>query len=302
MTGPMQIAPPRAKGFPCKDPFDAPDCVAEEKFDGHRGLMHIGGELDRPYLTGREESKKTGLFTERWFNVPHLTPNPLPVELYIFDCEVLPPEGSQFEDVQSFMGAGPDKADAWQDEHGSARCVLFDILFAAGEDVRGLPAKERRELLQWAHDNLEFPKYTTLAVQHTTGFKALFDGIVAAGGEGIMLKDQTAPYGRGWLKVKAEETVDGVITGYEAGKGKYKGQVGAVQFSQLMGGVLTEVGQCSGMTDEVRADITERQAELLGTVIEVKTNGRTRHRRYRHPRFLRFRFEKPADQCVWGQS
>lgn len=60
------------------------------------------------------------------------------------------------------------------------------------------------------------------------------------------------------------------------------------------------VGECGGFTDEERAYITNRQSELMGSVIEVKANELFKDTgKMRHPRFLRFRNDKNKEDCTW---
>jgi ATP-dependent DNA ligase len=127
-----------------------------------------------------------------------------------------------------------------------------------------------------------------------------------AGGEGMMVKNTTARYvgkrSTAWLKVKVEETLDAVITGYKPGQGKYFGTIGAIVFSQFdADGNLVERGACSGMDDATRYEIGNNRDEFLGKVIEVKHFGYVSEAEVdglRHPNFVRFRTDKAAKDCV----
>lgn len=59
------------------------------------------------------------------------------------------------------------------------------------------------------------------------------------------------------------------------------------------------VGECSGFDELTREHITNHQDELYGTVIEVGANEIMKTGKLRHPRFLRFREDKSAEQCTW---
>lgn len=60
------------------------------------------------------------------------------------------------------------------------------------------------------------------------------------------------------------------------------------------------VGECTGITDEEREMMTAEKDKLIGSVIEIKANELFRDTgKMRHPRFLRFREDKDANECNW---
>lgn len=64
--------------------------------------------------------------------------------------------------------------------------------------------------------------------------------------------------------------------------------------------LLMQVCECSGFDDEVREYFTEHQSEIVGTVIEVKANEIFRDSgKLRHPRYMRRRYDKSPEECVW---
>ena len=68
----------------------------------------------------------------------------------------------------------------------------------------------------------------------------------------------------------------------------------------LKGLKILKVGECEGITDEERLYMTEHVTELLGSVIEVKGNEIFNDTgRIRHPRFIRYREDKRAEECTW---
>lgn len=234
--------------------------VGEEKIDGHRGLLHLGGGLDRAYLTGRRISVKTNLLTEKGLNVPqfnvlndHL--NERGIGYTVFDGEVVIP-GRPFEDVQSVMGALPEAALERQREIGFASYVHFDFLFVDGVDIR-----QRSLRWRWSEEDSfltahgigdGFPLVRDgLFVEPKRSFELdeLFSSIVAAGGEGTMEKSLEASYGFGWRKRKKEETYDVVVLDFTKGVGKFQEMIGAVVFGAYRDGQLVSVGKCSGMED-----------------------------------------------------
>lgn len=314
-------------------PDVSPDrIISEEKIDGHRALLHAGADLDRTYLSGRRLSAKTGLITEKGLNVPHLNEvnrifKGRGLGLTILDGEVVLP-GRPFEDVQSVMGAGHETAVLRQDDTGLIHYRVFDILFYNGKDLRDLPLHERRDWYSMLCSELSLVHVTP--VVWSPRLDEYFGLITDAGGEGTVEKDLDALYGKGWRKRKKEFTFDVVVTGFTEGAGKYQEMIGAVQFSCYRDGKLVEVGQCSGMSDGnvywcdadgkvvkanspgsrirrerlpvqpegTRAWFSQHREKLIGSVIEVRCNGITKHERLRHPQFYRVRPDKDKAQCA----
>ncbi len=100
--------------------------------------------------------------------------------------------------------------------------------------------------------------------------------MVEDGYEGLVLRQ-----GDKWLKVKPKETYDVLVTGQVEGTGKYKGKLGA--FETVMGKVGT------GFTDEQREEFWNIRRP---TIIEVECMSLTKNGKFRHPRFVRVRWDK----------
>lgn len=114
--------------------------------------------------------------------------------------------------------------------------------------------------------------------------------------EGWVLK--RANY-REWYKLKPVKTLDAFVTGFVAGNGKYMDTVGALRCSVYYDGHIVEVAQVSGMDDETRYAITDKD---LGRVCEVAYQYVGAGKRLRHPRFKRWRDDKTAEQCTVNQD
>lgn len=64
--------------------------------------------------------------------------------------------------------------------------------------------------------------------------------------------------------------------------------------------MIMEVCTCSGFDDDTREYFTRNRARMLCRVVEVKANGLFKDTgAMRHPRYLRMRPDKNADQCKW---
>lgn len=101
--------------------------------------------------------------------------------------------------------------------------------------------------------------------------------VVDMGYEGLVLRQKNK-----WLKVKKHETYDVPILGLQEGTGKYVGMLGA--FKTPMGNVGT------GFTDAERKEYYNKK--MLGQTIEVQCMEVTSDNKFRHPRFVRTRFDK----------
>lgn len=316
---PPQIHPPRATGKFKQTLMTDPHWWAEEKYDGDRRICHMM-DADGARYTGRVVSKKDGLLVEKTENLPHLTIFPDSLTGTVLDGEIISPiPGARSRDVTSIMGSSPAKAIDKQLARGWLRYAAFDVLFYKGQDMRSQPLYQRRIILD--HVTAEWGCPHAFAVPFRDDKEALLEEVWGRGGEGIILKRSDAPYGEStaWVKVKREESYDVVVMGFEPAKEeskkvdgtisetKYKGQVGKIVFGQYCAstaGVVTvvECGRCSGFDDETRFDMTRRPEKYIGRAFEITAQLREPSGAFRHPRFIQWRDDKPAEECVWGAT
>jgi DNA ligase-1 len=118
------------------------------------------------------------------------------------------------------------------------------------------------------------------------------DHFMKLGFEGAMLKRADAPYcfkrSDNLLKLKDFTDSDGTVTGFQEGKGKYKGMLGALVAE--FDGVETKVG--SGYDDATRKRLWKIRETLVGEVIETQHQGKAVDGALRFPVFIRFRQDK----------
>ncbi|OED36508.1 DNA ligase [Chromatiales bacterium (ex Bugula neritina AB1)] len=109
--------------------------------------------------------------------------------------------------------------------------------------------------------------------------------IVDAGGEGLILQHGSAMYraGRhpGMLKLKPYQDAEATVTGYGAGKGKYRGMTGSLLVVDNQGNRF-KLG--SGLSDAER-----RSPPPLGSIVTYRYQGRTLSGKPRFARYLRRR-------------
>lgn len=276
--------------------------VAEEKLDGWRYLMHLDGQFKRPYLTGRRISKETGFLSEKGDQVPMLWPE-WKFGYTVLDGEIMPPEGADFRDIAGIMNSDVQTAQERIQVIGPPRYYVFDVLFHNGDDLRDASLFERRIVLEKLIPLLNHPLITIVPRIENT--REAYEQIVQRGGEGVILKDISSPYGEGWTKVKRYSTLDVIISGFTEAKhgrtGKYVGLIGAAIVSVYNSmGELLEVGQVSGMTDELRVEMSQNRDAWIGQVIEIRAQEWAKDR-LRHPRFVRARPEAKRQDCSFAK-
>jgi len=111
--------------------------------------------------------------------------------------------------------------------------------------------------------------------------------VVAAGGEGLMLRRDAAPYRGGrsndLLKVKPHLDAEARVIGHLPGQGKYLGMMGALLVEETDG---TRFRLGTGFTDAERAE-----PPAIGSLVTFRYQGRTKNGLPRFARFLRVRVE-----------
>jgi DNA ligase 1 len=144
---------------------------------------------------------------------------------------------------------------------------FFDCLHLDGEDLLGLPTRERREALaRCVPDELRVPGIETSDPDDAASFLA---DALDRGHEGVMVKALEAPYeagrrGGSWLKVKVADTLDLVVLAAEWGHGRRQGRLSNLHLGarEPVGGFVMLGKTFKGMSDEMLAWQTERLLEL----------------------------------------
>ncbi|MGO4600086.1 ATP-dependent DNA ligase [Terrabacter sp. 2RAF25] len=183
--------------------------VWEPKWDGYRALVGSGRILSR------NGTDLTPLFPDL---APVLTSR-LPDDL-VLDGEVIawdPAAGRlDFEGLQARMTAGrPIRALA---SRRPAQLVVFDVLAAGSEDLRGRPLRERRAVLEQALAGIASPIVLCQQTDDLALAKEWFHTLTAGGIEGLVIKDAGDTYPPNpvnvWWKVKAKQTLDMIAIGF----------------------------------------------------------------------------------------
>jgi len=228
----------------------------QSKYDGARIQAHIGDDIQ--------------LFSR---NMEDVT-DPLPeiVELLesevdttaILDGEVVAvdDEGDPlaFQEVLRRFRRKYDVAEAR--EAVSLEPYFFDCLHVAGTDLLDRPLAERIGELESILATAVSPFDLADDLDKIAALEA---EAIAAGHEGIMLKNPDAAYtpgrrGKNWLKIKPDvETFDLVVTGAQWGEGRRANFLGTFELSVSTDDGYATIGNvATGVTDEELADLTER--------------------------------------------
>ncbi len=278
--------------------------IAEEKLDGSRFVLYIGG---CPYgrrtgntLLSRRESVSDGFLSDKTDNVPHITD----VDYKDLNGTVLDGEVfySSFLETNAIMNSLPEEA-VQKQKTGKVVYNAFDVMFYSGLDVRALPWVERRAILETVVSQANSPYIKAIKVI-TDDKLEYFKQMIAQGGEGLIIKDTSKPYGEGWSKLKKSYDISAIITGYKPGKGKYANQLGSIAVSVYHEGNLVEIGYVSGFNDQTRLLMSRDFDAYKGKVIDVfaqeiqKVSDKNLAGRLRHPTFHRFRDDVKPEDCT----
>lgn len=303
-------APDVATALAGLSPDGSTEVAIDAKLDGIRIQVHRDGD-DVLVVTRSLDD-----ITSRLPEVVEVARS-LPAERFVLDGEAL----ALADDGRPL--AFQDTASRTAQESGvEVTPHFFDLLHLDGRDLLDSPGHERLAAL----DALvpEQHRVRRLVTADPGAADAFAAETVAAGHEGVVLKDLSAPYAAGrrgsaWVKVKPVHTLDLVVLAVEWGSGRRQGwlsniHLGARDETSPTGFVM--LGKTfKGMTDEMLAWQTER---FLGLethreghvvhlrpeqVVEIAFDGLQRSTRYpgglalRFARVLRYREDKAAHEA-----
>lgn len=290
--------------------------LVERKLDGIRIQAHRRGDEVLLFTRGLED------ITPR---LPEIAERIAALECHaaVLDGEVLAlradgrPEPFQVTGARTSARTGP----AHHAHPAPLTIWLFDLLHLDGEDLLDLPLAERRArltgLLGGSDADLLVPGLST---GDSAEAGAFFARTVAAGHEGVVVKDPASAYaagrrGRGWVKVKPRHTLDLVVLAVEWGSGRRRGWLSNIHLGARdpATGAFVMVGKTfKGMTDDMLRWQTDRFSQLATErgdwvvtvrpeqVVEIAFDGVQRSSRYpggvalRFARVLRYREDKTA--------
>jgi bifunctional non-homologous end joining protein LigD len=194
-------------------PFSSKDWVFELKYDGFRMVSFGGGGVCALRYRSSQDP------TERY---PEITSavRALPIPGLILDGEIvmLDAEGKPDFHKLSFRGQMHRTSEIQRAALSApVTYIVFDLLAAAGYDLRGLPLLARKALLQKI-----LPPSGVGPLRYGDHVpelgEALLRQVVARGLEGVVAKKASSPYksqrSRDWLKMKSDPEADFAVCGY----------------------------------------------------------------------------------------
>lgn len=279
------------------------DVVLEPKLDGFWLQVHVGeGNIVTAWTRqGAVVTERLPAHVRQWAGMQPGTR--IVGELCLFDSNGHP--GSS-HDVHSLMRRTSKDPTAAGTEPLSF--IAFDCIESEGKDITMYGLTERRWHLKAAVTRLPIGGSTAVIDQGTASDEA-YTSLVARGYEGCILKDPDAAYapgsrGAGVWKVKHKATIDALVMDFKAGEDGYEGMLGSIQFGQLdsEAGCIVQRGYVSsGLTFDQRREIWANRDDYVGRVLEIGHMG-CQAGGFRHPRFLRWRDDKPAEEVTLHDS
>jgi DNA ligase-1 len=214
-------------------------CAAEYKYDGVRVQVHRTGDGELELFTRRLER-----VTPQFPDVVELLAAGLGPREAIMEGEIVAadPASGELRPFQEVMHRRRKYGITEAVEEWPVSLFCFELLYADGEDLTQLPYPERRGRLERAvTPSPRLRLATATEVGDAAALDACFEQAVAEGCEGLICKSlaPTAGYqagARGWLWIKLKrdyrtelsDTLDLVVVGALAGRGRRAGIYGAV--------------------------------------------------------------------------
>ncbi|MBI4011897.1 MAG: DNA ligase D [Candidatus Rokubacteria bacterium] len=296
-----RVFPPMLATLVGRLPRDEGDWLFELKYDGFRALA--GLSAGRVALWSRNRLDLASRF-------PALarTLGPVVVGDAVVDGEIVAfdPRGApRFQLLQ--QGTEPV-------------LVAFDLLWLDGEDLRGRPLEERRDLLESLLAHMS--PAVRLAERIPGPGKAALAAAAARGYEGLIAKRRGSRYegsrSRAWLKLKAVNAQEVAIVGFTRSKSQ-RDEIGALLVGVAEAGGLRYAGKVgTGFSSRQRAEFCRQLADdaaaaprVAGApgmrdatwveprlVAQVRFTEWTSDGKLRHPAFVGLRPDKSPGECV----
>lgn len=260
--------------------------VAEEKLNGHRMTLTIESD-GTPRAMGRK------YWIDQWEEISFLPlaqhfKLSMPVET-VLDCELMAPGVAAAEVVTLLKAKDPRlelRPFALPILNGvSYRLALPQFGYHLLRDNGFTPPKHAL-----------FSNYASLLPDKEHTIAVLLSLAKSVAAEGMVLKRLLY---RDWWKLKPYATIDCIVGGITPGKGKLSGLTGALQLYLLdQDGKRVDVGEVgTGFAQHERCF----GVEVIGKVIEVAAEGIGRLGGLKFPSFIRWRDDKPAEECTIDQ-
>jgi bifunctional non-homologous end joining protein LigD len=288
------------------------DYFMDVKEDGFRCTWQITGKNEQNLLFGRnrEGQLKKGVGGAGKFfrkNVPYLDSMKIP-ELVgtMFDGEIVGNAGVPNSDGSTTVDQ------SLREQRGKfIGYVIFDILFWNGIDIRNKPLIERRILLQDAMRSVSHP-HIKMVECHPAVSEKVYNLWVNGGEEGAVIKHKQSVYRSGaadrWHKWKAQVTEDAIIVDVVQGKdggspiqgipARPNGKAVTFKVHQWKEDELVKVAHVGALPKDVQENGYMNFESYKGKIVEF-THNNWNGREFLQARFVRFRDDKDAKECVF---
>lgn len=290
-------------------PFDDPDWIFENKFDGYRTVAVI--KEDDVQLFSRNQISFTKNFqpvTDELKKINHEA---------ILDGEVVVEDESgrsDFQLLQNYLKTGK----------GKLKFYVFDILNLDGNDTTNLTLQERKELLEILVSKSKFSNIIYSEHIEEKGIEFL-EVAAKKQSEGIIAKKTNSLYTIGkrtgeWLKIKLSQQEEAIIIGITEPKNS-RAYFGALLLGQYEEGKLKFIGKCgTGFSQEILKELhskfepyftdkspLEEKVPLRDTIqwikpkfiCQVKFSEWTQDNNLRQPVYLGLRVDKSVKEVVF---
>ncbi|HEY0193723.1 MAG TPA: DNA ligase D [Kofleriaceae bacterium] len=294
--------------------FSSDEWIFELKYDGFRMASFGGaGRAELRYRSGQDPTPRFPELTSALRALP-IAELVLDGELVMLDAEGKPDfqrlatraQVHRTSEIQRAALATP------------ATYVIFDLLGAAGHDLRGLPLLVRKSLLARILPAVGPLKFAEHIPSHG---EALLAQVVERGLEGVVAKRAASPYratrSRDWLKMKRDPEGDFAVCGYTPpkpsrtgfgalhlcvrhdGRWKWAGKVGSGFDDALLGELAAELAgrpawRPTFPRPEGASDVRWVEPAL---VVQVRYREWGEDSSLRFPVFVRLRPDKQATEC-----
>ena len=270
----------------------------EIKLDGVRVITIIRGDKVEMFSRNGKQFHNFGHIIEEIEQV--VSQKPAPYDL-VLDGEVM---SANFQDLMKQVHRKDGKQSDDAVLHLFDMCPLED--FQKG--IWNKPQSFRSQAVKaWVEQNTSILKHVQaleweeVDLSTTEGNKRFVDlnkAAVDGGYEGVMIKDIDAPYEckrtHSWLKAKPFIEITLKVVDVEQGTGRNEGRLGAVIVEGEDDGYNYRLNCGSGFTDAQRDEFWTKRSDLVGQLIEIRADARTKSQdsetfSLRFPRFKCFR-------------
>jgi hypothetical protein len=227
----------------------------------------------------------------------------------VFDGELLVVNDGTILDRQTGNGIlnKANKGTISEKEAKMVRATVWDlipyIMFESGHCATPYSRRiESLSLLIQKHNPAKVKLVQTDLVNDLETATSIFEGYLAAGQEGIILKDGSGEWedkrSKTQIKFKGEMECDLKIVAVEEGTGKYAGMLGAIKCESADGVIKVSVG--SGFTDQQRKDLWGQN--IVDKIAAIKYNMRIKNKAGEESLFLPIVLEIRDDKEVADNS